>query len=277
MGSRSARRILARLLAPSNFHSSSVLLLIALQSCGAETGGGGPSSGGTDASNDAALDATVPDAIDDGLVAVDGKQDITADGEVGAMFTTILDHFDRPDGDLDSAGVAAWIDDGKQGLSQYRVAGGELVATDTASAPVWWSAYHGGSSTVAEAFITVRQLAGDTQDFSLLLVSQTLSPCDFIQVRYDAVMKTLGVSSCQLGTSTSCGPAVDVDTVQNRRIGVRLETPSGKLSVYVDAMLVGSCVVDQWRYLGRPGRIGLWLRRAGASSGVDRFDDFGGG
>lgn len=70
---------------------------------------------------------------------------------------------------------------------------------------------------------------------------------------------------------------MDVGTIENRRIGARFETPAGKLSVYVDTTLVGSWVIDQWRYLGRPGRIGLWLRRGGTGATIDTFDDFGGG
>ena len=70
----------------------------------------------------------------------------------------------------------------------------------------------------------------------------------------------------------------EVGAIENRRIRARFETPAGKLSVYVDTTpVVGSFIIDQWRYLGRPGRIGLWLRYGGAGAEMDTFDDFGRG
>jgi hypothetical protein len=192
------------------------------------------------------------------------------------MFTTILDRFDRPDDSINTGGVRSWIDDGNQGLAEYAVRGGELSCAAPMATPIWWNAYYGGSIAVAEIFITVRRLSPATSDFSLLMLSQTLSPCDFIQVRYEPATGTLAVASCQLGTSTNYGSPMDVGSLENRRIGARFETPSGRLTVYVDATPVGSFTIDQWRYLGRPGRIGLWLRRGSTSSEPDTFDDFGG-
>jgi hypothetical protein len=253
-----------------------LLPLFMAAACDGDKVEGTPSSLPLDGSSQAAVDAPMLDAIPDVLID-DATIDGSADGEAGVVFTSILDDFDRPDGALNSAGVTGWIDDGNHGLMQYGVARGELATTATTAMPIWWNAYYGGSVAAAEAFITVRNLSPDATDFSLLLMSQTLSSCDFIQVRYDPATGTLVVSSCQLGASTVYGTPAEVGAIDNRRIGARFETPTAKLSVYVDTTQVGSFIIDQWRYLGRPGRIGLWVRRGGTGAEMDTFDDFGGG
>lgn len=97
-----------------------------------------------DANGEASADAPVLDAIADVLVD-DATIERGADGEDGAVFTAMLDHFDRPDGALNSAGVTARIDDANHGLMQYGVARGELATTATTAMPIGWIAPREGA------------------------------------------------------------------------------------------------------------------------------------
>jgi hypothetical protein len=230
---------------------------------------GGTDSGamGSDAGDSSAMEASTPDAT--------GGSDASADG--GPLFTTLLDRFDRADGALNSAGVTQWLEYDHAGPMQYVVAGNKLSGTLQTGVPLWWDVPFGGADAVTEAFITVGSLSADVTDFSLLLASQTLSFCDFVRVFYEPLKGTISAVSCQDGMGKIYGTPASVGLLTNVRLGAKFETKSGKLTVYLDDALVGSWTIDQWRYLGKAGRIGMWLHREPTGTrGPDTFDDFGG-
>jgi hypothetical protein len=73
------------------------------------------------------------------------------------------------------------------------------------------------------------------------------------------------------------GTPASVGLLVNVWLGAKFETKSGKLTVYLDDAVLGTWTIDQWRYLGKAGRIGMWLHREPTGTrGPDTFDDFGG-
>jgi hypothetical protein len=211
----------------------------------------------------------------DAAAAAEGGAPAPSDA-ARALFTSLLDDFDRPDGPLNTGGVTRWIDEDHRGLDTYLISGKRLASNASTAVPIWWSTPFAGAATTTEAFITIVSLGPDVTDFSLLLAAQTLSFCDFVRVLYEVPSGNIKIVSCQDGVGIVYD-TVPVGLIANQQLAARFDTGSGMLAVFLGGKKLGEWKIDRWRYLDQAGRIGIWLHREGTgTSGPDLLDDFGG-
>jgi hypothetical protein len=245
----------------------------------AGSGGGNADGAGAGGANDDAAETT-----DVSVPPIDGggrpdvlSADAAPDTAVVAP-STILDDFNRADGVVNSGSITHWVEEDHGGFSMYEILSNQLVGKANAAAPLFWGPPFGGGGASTAAFVTIHSLDTGVTDFSLLLAAQTLSFCDFVRVFYEAPTAVIKVITCEGEMGTVHGDPVSVGLIAHRELGAVLEAPSGNVTVFLDKKAIAVRNVSGWKFLGNPGRIGIYLHREGTVplGGTNAFDDFGG-
>jgi PKD repeat protein len=180
--------------------------------------------------------------------------------------THVLDTFQGPDGPLG----APWSDP-NHALAHAQVVNGALVpGCCTTLAPVWTTAAFGPDQ---EAWISLSRVTPGAREHDLLLKMQDANDAaDHVEVRYDALLGQVQVSTLTGETWTPCGAPINVHFAAGDLFGARA-LANGTVQVYRNAVLLGQVSLGNWPSADGGGYIGLSFEGAYQT----RVEDFGGG
>jgi glucose/arabinose dehydrogenase len=197
-----------------------------------------------------------------GAVGRDTVVVVVAD-QISFPSTPVLDTFDRPDGPLG----APWT--GNLGGLAVADSGLAPLVTDT------WAVWDGGVfGPTQECYVTFDAVTAAAPEHDLMLkVQGTDWSAGYIEVRYDAEVGLLRVSTYTLATSWVLrGGPWPIAFGAGDQLGARAY-PNGAVDVFKNGALIGSCSTGDWPFGTAGGRIGLLFWEATSS----RLQDFGGG
>jgi len=180
--------------------------------------------------------------------------------------THALDTFDGGDGQL----VAPWSDP-DHGLRRAQIVNGALVPGCCATlAPVWTATAFGPDQ---EAWITFSRVTAGAREHDLMMKMQDKrDDADHVEVRYDALLGQVQVSTLTGSTWTTRGAPIDAHFQAGDVFGARA-TAAGQVQVYRNSVVLGSVSLASWPSAGAGGYIGLSFEGAYRT----RVEDFGGG
>lgn len=189
---------------------------------------------------------------------------IVATGEASFPTTPVLDAFNRPDGPIGGA----WVDltSGLSIVDSALVQGSGVPYNTTTHAS-------GPYGPTQEAYFTIASLAPSAPEYSLLLKLQTTSGSSpHLEVRYDASVGQLYVTTFTPGPGYETRAALPLALASGDRLGVRAYDDA-RVHVFRNNALIAEASVAGWPYAANGGHIGMAFGLAHPA----RMDDFGGG
>ncbi len=175
----------------------------------------------------------------------------------------VLDSFNQADGPLGPA----WSDN----IAAMVVRDSALTQNGPPSPSGVWSGAAFGPDQ--EAFVTLRTIAPACKRYSLLLKIQSKTfTSGGIEVRYDATLSTIEVSTYQPGPGWKNRGTFPAAFQNGDRFGARAYS-DGVLQVFRNADKIGEVSLRNWALVANGGSIGIDL--AGATG--SQLEDFGGG